>query len=520
MTRLSPRGALLAAVVVAALTACKKNKPAPVARAQAEPPEEQPAKPAKKRTPRPLWLVVTRPMFVKALQPLADHRYDGCLDVKISTEAPGAAIKVAGRRPAYILLVGDEVRGAGQQPWRVASPRRRLYRWRSVQRQTFAADALWGDLDGDLVPDVPVGRLPVRTTAALGRLIKKVLAREARRPGLADLRVLIWTGSPGYNAMVDTFTTNLLLQATRRHGPAWASYWAISADPAHALCGWPPHHARLFNRELKRGGALAVLMGHASVESFHSLRFRGKSIDYSASDARADLASGEPAPPMVLFSCSSGDFTGSGRCLAESLLRLAGGPVAVVAATTESHPLTNYFSGKNTLQALKGRHRRLGDLWLSAQRAAMADSSILMERMLANVEGSLEPEINTGKLRRDQALMYALLGDPATTIRLPEPLTARLEATADAWRWSAKRPPGATKLHVSFRPAGLEVPKADGLKDAKRATALFRKANATIAFPHAPASNTWQGTIPRTPGTLRLATTSTTKLHTTTLLVK
>lgn len=514
---------LLAMVILAlvSVASCSRNRPSRPAAEAREEAEKQPTKATKKkRAPGPRWLVITRPMFVKALQPLADHRHDGGLDVKISVEAPGRAIKAAGRRPAYILLVGDEVAG-GERPWRVASPRRKLYRWRSVQRHTFAADALWGDLDGDLVPDVPVGRLPVRAVKGLGRVIKKILAREARPPWPADLRVLLWTGSPGYNAMVDTFTTNLLLQATRRHGPAWASYWAISADPAHALCGWPPDHARMFNQALKRGGALAVLMGHASVESFHSMRFRGKSIDYSARDARDDLARGDPAPPLVLFSCSSGDFTRDAPCLAESLLELAGGPVAVLAATTESHPLTNYFSGKNTLQALRGKHSRLGDLWLAAQRAAMGDSSILMERVLARVEGSLEPEINTGKLRRDQMLMYALLGDPATAIHLPRKLSASLEATPEGWRWRAKRPPNATRLHVSFRRAGLQVPKVKGPKDRARAAALFDQANATITFNDLTvASKAWQGAIAHGPGTLRLVATGGGKIYATTLKVK
>lgn len=492
-------------LVAVSCNPAKTVKRTPDIHGAAKPP---PAKPKRTGPAKPIWLVITTSIFEGALKPLASHRRGDGFDVRVSTKTPGKAIKSLGRRPAFILLVGDDHEGEVSRPWRVPTRWRKLYRWRAVQRRTFASDALWGDLDGDLIPDVPVGRIPVRTTADLGRVIKKILAHDRRPPGPQDLRVLVWTGAPGYSAMIDSFTTQLLLQAMQNNGPRWASYWTISADPRHSLCGWPPDHSRLFNGQLRQGGAFAVLMGHASVRRFHSMRFEGQSIDYTEDDARAGLATGKPGPPLVLFSCSSGSFTGDRSCLAETLLLLSGGPVVAIAATTESHPMTNYFSGKNILQALGSRHKRLGSLWLSAQRQAMNDQSFLMEKVLSGAEGSLEPEINTGKLRRDQILMYALLGDPATRTRLPGALTGKIQRKARGWRWTVQRPAGATRLHVSFRKAGQKLPQR-GKVDQKRASELFQRANATFAFKVlvAPSGeDAWQGTITQ-PGTLRLVAT-------------
>ncbi len=157
--------------------------------------------------------------------------------------------------------------------------------------------------------------------------------------------------------------------------------------------------------------------------------------------------------------------------------------MATLGATTESHPLTNYFSGACLLAALGGREKRLGTVWLGAQRQASHTRDFLMEMMLRDVEGSLEKEINVEKLRRDQVLMYALLGDPATRLRLPEPLEASVERTETGWRWRAKRPPGATRLEVGFREA-RELPTSPGKKpaSAKEADKAAETANACFAF--------------------------------------
>ena len=54
--------------------------------------------------------------------------------------------------------------------------------------------------------------------------------------------------------------------------------------------------------------------------------------------------------------------------MTKSFVMSPGGPVAAIGATTESHPLTNYYSGVELLKRLSGKYRRLGDLWLEIPR--------------------------------------------------------------------------------------------------------------------------------------------------------
>ncbi len=130
----------------------------------------------------------------------------------------------------------------------------------------------------------------------------------------------------------------------------------------------------------------------------------------------------------------------------------------------------------------------------------------IMEMMLKDAEGSLDKEIDQGKLRRDQPLMYALLGDPATRLRLPEPLPATVQRTATGWQWRAKKPPGATSLEVGFRDLRLrpktpkEKPSAETLDKAAEA------ANDCFTFRSEPPPSRegpWEGTCDHA-GLLRL----------------
>ena len=90
-----------------------------------------------------LWLVITRPMFAKAIRPLADRRRTDGFQVAVSTDPPPKAIGSSKRRPAFILLVGDDQSGKRGEPWYVPAKRRKLYRWRATQRTDFASDAAW-----------------------------------------------------------------------------------------------------------------------------------------------------------------------------------------------------------------------------------------------------------------------------------------------------------------------------------------------------------------------------------------
>ena len=144
------------------------------------------------------YLVIAHGDFLDGLSPLVRQREGQGLAVRVVDVADiyaqmnhgivdAAAIRdyirraVAEQGVRYVLLVGGDtydyanVGGAGSISFvpTLYAPTIDLVAW-------SPADPLFGDLDGDGVPDVPVGRLPVRTGAELDLVIDKILRYESR----------------------------------------------------------------------------------------------------------------------------------------------------------------------------------------------------------------------------------------------------------------------------------------------------------------------------------------------------
>jgi hypothetical protein len=56
---------------------------------------------------KPIWLVVTRPMFSQTLEPLAKMRRQDGFETIISTQPVAETLATLKRQPAFLLLVGD-----------------------------------------------------------------------------------------------------------------------------------------------------------------------------------------------------------------------------------------------------------------------------------------------------------------------------------------------------------------------------------------------------------------------------
>jgi hypothetical protein len=115
--------------------------------------------------------------------------------------------------------------------------------------------------------------------------------------------------------------------------------------------------------------------------------------------------------------------------------------------------------------------------------------------------------------------MYALLGDPALKMRLPEKLHGTIKRQEDGWHWQVQKPEDATELHVGLREGGQEVPIAAGDPQRDSARNNFEAANETLEFrplPGPKAGEDWEGVVNKK-GTLRLVAIGPEKMYVVTL---
>ncbi len=472
-----------------------------------------------------VWLVLTRDMFVDTLAPLQAHRRQQGFQTVISTACPAEAIAAHASNLRYILLVGDELNtngdpsalaAAADSPWRMPSRRYAAVCWHDGQKESFASDVSWGDLNGDGAMDVPVGRLPVRTTEQLQGIIEKILRYERRGPRLGDLTFPLWTGKAEYGETIDRFTTTVLLENLNSLAPRWCQPWVISANETHALCGWPFDQAEEFAGKVQKEGALSALMGHGRRNHFYSMIYDKASICFDVRQARQYWSEGDVASPLIIIACYCGDFTGAQECLAETALNAPGGPVAVIAGTGETHPLTNLYGGQVLLGQLGQDHQRLGDFWRAVQQQTAQTRLPLAELLLAEIEGQFKEPEGIEKVRRDHQLIYNLLGDPATRLYLPGKLHGRIDREGDGWRWRVDKPEDATCLQVDRRQAEPAFLPGASILKATEARRRFQEANAGFAFESAGRYNAdqeWTGCV-KEPGVLRFVAASKERFYT------
>lgn len=480
---------------------------------------------------KPVWLVVTRPMFVEALDPLVEHRRSQGYEAVVSTESPSDALQHLGRAPASILLVGDHHDFALDEPWCVPTFRLASSYYYPNRVPLYSCDLLFGDLDGDGTPDVPVGRIPVRTAEELAAVVEKIVWYETRPPTLDDLRLPVWAGKPDYGAQIDNMVAAFLLStlAARAHG--WEEFWVLTADEQHPLSCKPQDEARVFVEQLQRGGALVAMMGHGLDHFFQSRRSIAQlSVEpprghgFSTYMAETLLSQGRPAPPLFIFACYCGNFSSARPSLAETFLKQPGGPVAVVAATDRSHPLMNYYSGVCLLEATGDGTKRLGDLWLDVQRSALKQRNAMLERLTISLDKDVAVPSDLDEIRRTHVLMYAVLGDPAMPLRLPERLEVTVERSRGSrgWHWRAEKPLGATALHVGLRPPLGPFERSSKRLTRQQALDRLARANGRFVFStleQLDVDQPWEGVVTGE-GTLRFVAMSDKALYVATVELK
>jgi hypothetical protein len=462
----------------------------------------------------PVWLCVGSPEFLKAAAPLADFRRAQGMRVQMAEGPAAKAVEGCRPRPDFILLLGDEVRGKPPQDsaaWHLRAARRPYHGWQASHPAEFVSDMALGDLDADGLPDAPVGRIPAQTAAEVSAAVEKILRWEKREPSLSDLTLPVWAGDPGFNGIFRNVALGFFCGQIRQRAPRWAELWILQGDDRSPFCGWPLEQPALYNTRLGAGGLVSAMIGHGRPGGWWSMDVAGRKLEYEVRDA-AQLAGPSPAPPHIIFACATGDFALQGKdCLAEALFRAPGGPVLCVAASEDSHPLTNYYHSTALLSALGSAEPRFGELWLRSLRKAHTAHEPDKELLVRALEPLLiKKSLTTADIRADHAMMYNIIGDPATRVLAPRALHAAIARQDGQWHWSVPQPPPGARLLVQRRDPLPEF--TYGTPAATRAEALkhMEEANAKLRFQTVaefPAGKEWRGSTAAA-GTLRLVAVS------------
>jgi len=403
----------------------------------------------RRRADAGLYLVVTRSVFVEGLRDWVDAREKTGFGVVVGqwNETPAAdeirtwLREQAGEICSYILLVGDCASPLDGAPaWHIPSIEMHPP-GEDPAPSGFISDAAYGDLDADGCPDVPVGRLPVHDDVELRAELGKIMRYEQLELSPAWSRAVVWAGASGFDAAILNASQGIV-----QNLPRWLDLCMILGAPDSAFSGYVPDQPKAFLDEMGGPALFSLIISHGSFRSVDPAEYEGEKVFLCVEDV-ANAPWDTPLAPVFVLSCNSGDFDmeqAKGPSLAEAFAAGAAGPVAVVASSANTNPLTNYLATLEMLRELDNEPKTVGDFLLGVQRALYKKGDRSFRELVSeDVYGKeflrATPEADQAKLTarsvlRNQILSYNLLGDPASSFWVPRhtPMTVSAVKNGDA----------------------------------------------------------------------------------------
>jgi hypothetical protein len=367
-------------------------------------------------------LVVAPRAFRPALEKWRKHRTRQGHEIDILDPVPDmqgllkAAHDRSGGKVRFVLLLGDAHyvppayhRGEIIAPWE-RDPR-------------IANDNTMADLDGDLLPDLAVGRVPADNPEEAATVLAKVLEYEENRD-FSDWRrrINVVAGVGGFGKFQDWAIEQVATKFLSENVPLAYDLHVTYGNPNSAFC---PPPAEMLSTTLERfneGALLVAYLGHGSRLSLDRIRFKNKSYPILDEDSAWSLESRRGAPIVLFSACSTGHFDGAPDSLAEVALKQPKGPVAIIAASRVSMPYGNAVLAKELLEAIfRERLPTLGEMMLRAKRRTMRPKENDPGRQFieALALGYQWDAKKREQERMEHLFLYNLLGDPAMRIPLP-----------------------------------------------------------------------------------------------------
>ncbi len=339
----------------------------------------------------------------------------------------------------YLLLIGDapRVSSGGESRSLNTTPTNYLpakvnVKWGSEPR--IASDAPYADLDGDDVPDLAMGRIPVTTIGQLATVLKKTLDYERQSEhGDWEKKLNIASGVGGFGVVTDALIEAAARQIITQTVPADYVTAHIhpespTAETARLLANFPTRARQQINE-----GSLAwVYLGHGWVTELDRVKTAtGSESILSVGDVPQLHCCGH-SPLAVLVACYTGAMDAPHTCLAEELLDATEGPVAVIAATRVTMPYGNTVLGCELLRAcFRDRTELLGDTIRQAERKTLlpVGDDQLRSSFDSMANGLSPAPVDLASERLEHVRMYHLFGDPLIRLRRPIAKTAAVDVS-------------------------------------------------------------------------------------------
>lgn len=367
-----------------------------------------------------------------------------------------------------VLLVGDGAPVDGRSDgWRRVVPAPRVPS-RVIKEfggeESIASDSWYADFDGDNIPEIAVGRLPVRTPEELADTIRKIIRYEKETPpGDWQRQIRLIAGVGGFSPIVDSVIDRSVRKMLAETLPGGLDLSLAQANWRSPFCPDPELFRYTAVDQMNQGPLFWVYLGHGSHRGLDRLRItfplmeNGErpmppGVEYGIMEIEdVEHVECRTSAPILLFcACYTGAYDAREDSIAERLAVRPRGPIAVVASSRLSMPYGMAVFGVELIQEIFGDERdpseetpSLGEFILAAKRRMILGeqreqptpdgqqteipaetSRERVRRMLDEMAKMFDPSAaRLDEQLLDHVNLFNLFGDPLLRIRLPDRLT-------------------------------------------------------------------------------------------------
>lgn len=311
------------------------------------------------------------------------------------------------RKPFYVLLVGDAQYGKSDRD--VLLP--------ADYKNESYTDNVYADMDGDGIPELAIGRIPVRENSDGLTILEKVKAHEnAYKVGLWNRRLNIYAGTGNFGPEADgaiEWIVQLALEAIPYNFDVLFAYKNPRSEYYYT-----PFKEKVLDL-INQGSILTAYMGHGGgeldVERLEEIMVKARH------------------PMLAFFACGTLDYLSPSDSEGERLLKQAGAPGAILGSQTTSHPYGNAILAREMAMAvLEDRAPTFGEVIRLMKVRSMRNNDTFRQIVDAMAVAFVE-EDEMAYVRRSHLDIYNLMGDPAMGMRLPAGL-ATVQAEKETYR--------------------------------------------------------------------------------------
>ena len=385
------------------------------------------------------------PTLLPTLLPWVNYRSSQGHTLRVDSRAHTAdeirqaiAKAAQGGQLKNVLLVGDVASRPQPDVPRIGVPTNYPKAKINVQwgsEPEIASDNPFGDLDGDSVPELAVGRLSAATPDELQTIIRKIINYEQDSAnGLWRRRINFVAGVGGFGLLADAVLESATRSFISQGIPPEFRTSMTYASWRSPYCPDPRAFRQTVIGRFNEGCLCWIYIGHGHRHELDWVRVPNGRAPILSGDDVVHIRSRQGSPIAVFLSCYAGAYDAPEPCLAEQLLRQQGGPVAVLAGSRVTMPYGMAVMSQSLMRQLfHHRTGTLGEIMLATKREmSQAKPEGFSRRMLDTLAAAISPNPKGLDVERQEHVeLFNLLGDPLLRIRHPKKIDVTTAESAE-----------------------------------------------------------------------------------------